>query len=249
MLPEASPTVILESEKIKTIHRTTRLNDFTILPNRLLKDKRLSFKARGILTMMLAMPDDWQTYATWIEDQGTEGREALQGAFKELEYYGYLSRQKVLHPDTKKFKCHQWSWFDEPYDGLPPDGFTVGGKSASTKYPLYQVRTEQETKEAKETPPHSSEGAVVSFPATWKQKLALIPTRLPSQYPSEAEFDRHLYADGLDAILTYRPDMYDDLCHNKWHYWKERSKKWYPIVSWKKFVSGLNEKIATAYQK
>lgn len=135
------------------------------------------------------------------------------------------------------------------------DTFVVS-KSAVPSTETTNRDNNRETKEAKETPPHSSEGAVVSFPATWKpnqgtkeQKLALIPTRLPSQYPSEAEFDRHLYADGLDAILTYRPDMYDDLCHNKWHYWKERSKKWYPIVSWKKFVSGLNEKIATAYQK
>lgn len=252
--PEALPNVISPSGKIKTIHKTVLPNDFTILPNRLLKDKRISFRARGVLAMMIAMPEDWQTYADWIEEQGTEGREALQKAFRELEEFGYLSRQRVLHPITKKFTCFQWVWFNEPYDGYPSDGFPVDGKAAGTKYPTYQVQIDQESKETKETSPHSSEDAGVSFPSVWKpnpgtkeQKLRRIPT--PTQYPSEAEFDRHLYDSGLDAILTYRPDMYDDLCHNKWHFWKERSKKWYPIVNWQKFVSGLNEKISIAYTK
>lgn len=251
---EALPNVKSPSGKIKTIHRTVLPNDFTSLPNRLLKDKRISFRARGVLAMMLAMPEDWQTYAEWIEEQGTEGREALQSAFKELEEFGYLSRQRILHPETKKFTCYQWVWFNEPYNGYPSAGLPANGKPADTKYPVYQVRIDQESKEAKETPPHSSEDAVVSFPSVWKpkpgtkeQKRLMIPT--PTQFPSEAEFDKHLYDAGLDAILTYRPDLHIELCDNKWHFWKERNKKWFPIVNWKKFVSGLNDKIATAYTK
>lgn len=112
----------------------------------------------------------------------------------------------------------------------------------------------RESKEAKETPPHPSEDDHNSFPSTWKpkqgtkeQKLLMLPT--PNSYPSEIAFDRHLYDNGLDAILTYRPDLYADLCHNKWHLWNERSKKWLPIVNWKKFVTGLNDKITNAYQE
>lgn len=250
-LLEASQTVILESNKVKTVHRKTRLNDFTILPNRLLKDKRLSFKARGILAMMLAMPEDWQTYASWIEDQGTEGREALQSAFKELEKYGYLSRQRVLDPVTKKFTCYQWSWFDEPYDGMPSAGFPADGKTAATKTITYKEKTNKETKESS---PNALEDDGGDLKPVWKpspgsKELKLSLIRPPDNYPAEHEFDRLVSSEGLDAISTYRPDLYADLCAHKWHSWKEKSRKWVPIVDWRKFVCGLDDHIRRSKQK
>lgn len=251
MLPEACQTVILESNKVKTVHRKTRLNDFTILPNRLLKDKRLSFKARGILAMMLAMPEDWQTYAAWIEEQGTEGKEALQSAFKELEKYGYLSRQRVLDPVTKKFTHYQWSWFDEPYDGMPSAGFPAGGKTAATNTITNQGKKNQETKESS---PNSLEDDGGDLKPVWKpspgsKELKLSLIRPPDNYPAEHEFDRLVYSEGLDAISTYRPDLYADLCAHKWHSWKEKSRKWAPIVNWKKFVIGLDDHIRRSKAK
>lgn len=246
--PEALPNVKCESGKSKTVHRTVLPNDFTILPNRLLKDKRLSFRARGILAMMLSMPEDWQTYAEWIEDQGTEGREALQSAFKELENCGYLSRRRVLDAATKKFVRNEWVWFNEPYDGFPSDGFPADGKSAATKYVQYQEQKNQESKEAKESSPNSLAHAEESFSAQWnpnraskEQKLARIPT--PTDFPSECEFDKFLHDEGLLSIINYRPDIYLQLCENKWHKWNERSMKWGRIMNWRKFIANLNDHI------
>lgn len=242
---EASPTVILESEKIKTVHRKTRLNDFTILPNRLLKDKRLSFKARGVLAMMLAMPDDWQTYASWIEEQGTEGRDAIQGAFRELENLGYLSRQKVLDKDTKKFKCYQWSWFDEPYDGFPADGFPAGGKPATTKYPMYQVLNNQEAKESAFAKPEIGiSSKSISKPESKAKQLAKLPE--PENHPSEVTFSEFLHLKDLQYILEYRPELYDTWKRDKWHVWKQSLKKWVPIIDWQKMVVAFDATIEKA---
>ncbi len=204
--------------------------------------------------MMLSMPDDWQTYASWIEEQGTEGREALQGAFRELEQCGYLSRQRVLDPITKKFTHFQWMWFPEPYDGFPSDGFPAAGFSAATKYTLEKVHREERTqsKETKETSSASLEDGGGQISAVWKPKKGTKEQKLaklhrPSNFPSEDEFDAFLYSEGLDAIITYRPDLYLELCQNKWHFWQETHKKWFPIANWPKFVIGLNTTITETF--
>jgi hypothetical protein len=46
------------------IVRTPRIErDFTVLPNRALRDPYLSYRARGVLAYVLSMPDNWRTSA------------------------------------------------------------------------------------------------------------------------------------------------------------------------------------------
>jgi hypothetical protein len=87
-----------------------------------------------------------------------------------------------------------------------------------------------------------------SYNSVWKprsgtkeEKLAVI--RPSSNYPSEAEFDRYLDSEALDNVISGRPDLYSQLCENKWHQWKEHLKKWVPINNWKAYVVALSVKI------
>lgn len=190
--------------------------------------------------MMIAMPENWQTYAEWIEDQGTEGREALQSAFRELEKFGYLSRQRVLDPETKKFTCYQWSWFDEPYDGFPSDGFPSDGKPAATKYPMYQEQIEKESKESAFA--KAETGSVLRNES--KTRLEQLKSiQAPGNFPSRQEFDEFLAIKDLHYITDYRPDLYDVLAKEKWHVWKRPLKKWVRIIDWQRLVIGLDAKI------
>jgi hypothetical protein len=65
--------------------------NFTRVPNTLLRDSRLSFKARGILVMILSH-GKWDATNEWIQSQGLEGREAIRSAVKELIQHGYCRR-------------------------------------------------------------------------------------------------------------------------------------------------------------
>lgn len=83
------------------IVRTRHETHFTILPNALLRDTRLSLRARGLLVELLSRPDDWQTSAdamarTARRDRGRagEGRDAMRGAFAELETARYIVRTR-----------------------------------------------------------------------------------------------------------------------------------------------------------
>lgn len=83
-----------------TIVRSPRLErDFTILPNRALRDPHMSYRARGVLAYVLSMPDNWRTNAELLSRQGLEGRDALRTAINELIRAGYARRVKTRQPD------------------------------------------------------------------------------------------------------------------------------------------------------
>ena len=63
------------------------------IPWRVLQDKRISFRARGILGYLLSLPDGWEASAERIAHETTEGRDAVATALKELERAGYLARR------------------------------------------------------------------------------------------------------------------------------------------------------------
>ncbi|MGX1668641.1 hypothetical protein [Streptomyces sp. NPDC055400] len=72
-----------------TILRRHLSTGFTVLPTATLEDSRLSFRARGILAFLIAKPDDWRVRAESIAKAGKEGRDAVQGALRELRNCGY----------------------------------------------------------------------------------------------------------------------------------------------------------------
>lgn len=93
---------------------------FTVLSNEIIRDRRLSWRARGILIYLLSMPDDWRTTTAHLTSVGQEGRDSIRGALSELEMIGYLIRQK--HQDDRG----RWSTATYVYDcpqnpqGFPP---------------------------------------------------------------------------------------------------------------------------------
>lgn len=97
--------------------------------------------------MMLTMPTNWQTHASWIEDQGTEGREAVRAALKELVKFGYLVQSRKRN--GSKFAGLEWEWKHTPDDGVPPDGFPSHEKPAATKKRIEEERSVERKEKGK----------------------------------------------------------------------------------------------------
>lgn len=67
---------------------------FTQIPNEWLRDPRLSFKARGLLGLVMSHSQGWSLTINALAAQNQEGKDAIRSAILELEKYGYLSRSQ-----------------------------------------------------------------------------------------------------------------------------------------------------------
>lgn len=83
------------------IFRVEKVKDYTTISNYHLRDKRLSLKAKGLLTMILALPEDWNFTIRGLSAICKEGVESIGTALKELEKGGYLVRKRVRGIDGR----------------------------------------------------------------------------------------------------------------------------------------------------
>lgn len=74
---------------------------FAMVPNETIRDKRLSFRARGVLAYVLSHTDGYHVTADTVAEEGTEGRDAVRSAWRELESFGYLRRITVQGDDGR----------------------------------------------------------------------------------------------------------------------------------------------------
>ncbi|HZQ77547.1 MAG TPA: hypothetical protein VFE55_09470 [Acidimicrobiia bacterium] len=84
---------------MSAILRHRHPNRFTILPNDAIRNQALSFRAVGVLAHLLSLPDGAKVDSTTLAAAHKEGRDAVRGAFKELEVHGYYRRDIVRLPD------------------------------------------------------------------------------------------------------------------------------------------------------
>ncbi|MFF9642406.1 hypothetical protein [Kitasatospora aureofaciens] len=75
------------------------MRNFTVLPNGLLQDRRLSYTARGLLADLLSRPDGWREDGRHMADTSPQGRGAIRKALKELADAGYYRVEKIRMPD------------------------------------------------------------------------------------------------------------------------------------------------------
>ena len=74
--------------------RTEKTENFTIMANHHLRDMQLSLKARGLLSLMLSLPDDWDYSARGLACLCQDGVSSICSALKELEQAGYVVRSQ-----------------------------------------------------------------------------------------------------------------------------------------------------------
>ncbi|MFD5940245.1 hypothetical protein [Streptomyces griseus] len=124
------------------IRRSKPTANFTILPNDLLRDDRLSYCARGVLGELLSRPSGWETNADALSERARrrrgdvvgEGRRGLRAGFAELEAAGYMVRRKEKGEKGRFVTVLEV--FDVPQGrgtagGTSADGTSVGGTSVT----------------------------------------------------------------------------------------------------------------------
>ena len=78
--------------------RVNKTKDFTVMSNTHLRDKTLSLKAKGLLSQMLSLPDEWDFSMAGLKAINPDGISSVETALKELREKGYLRITKT-YPD------------------------------------------------------------------------------------------------------------------------------------------------------
>jgi hypothetical protein len=107
-----------------TIQRVPEV-PFAQIANKALRDARLSFKARGLLAMVLSHAGEWEANAKWIERQSEpDGSHAIQSALNELTEYGYRRVTTERSRDGRLRTVVEW--FHEPLIIRSPENPPTG---------------------------------------------------------------------------------------------------------------------------
>ena len=77
------------------VFRIERTRDYTVMSNHHLRNTNLSLKAKGLLSMMLSLPEDWNYTTRSLAKICKEGVDAIGAALRELEAAGYIVRHKL----------------------------------------------------------------------------------------------------------------------------------------------------------
>ena len=75
--------------------RAEKKDNYTVVSNSMIRDERLSLKAKGLMTFILSLPDDWDYNLEGLAHMNKDGIYAVREAVKELESYGYIIRKRV----------------------------------------------------------------------------------------------------------------------------------------------------------
>ena len=148
------------------VFRVEKTKDFTVMSNYHLRDKNLSLKAKGLLSQMLSLPEEWDYTLTGLACINKESKDAIRSAVNELEQAGYITRRQTTTADGR-FGCNEYLIRERPVLPSPlPENPTTD--STPTAIPTPENPTQLNTHPSK-TEKEKTEGSNTdSFPSEKK---------------------------------------------------------------------------------
>ena len=95
------------------VFRVEKTRDYTVMANHHLKNRDLTLKAKGLLSVMLSLPEDWDYTLKGLSCINREGVDAIREAVRELERAGYV--QRIRNKNAKgQFADIEYVIYEQP---------------------------------------------------------------------------------------------------------------------------------------
>lgn len=101
-----------------SVFRVEKNHNYTVMSNHHLKNKELSLKAKGLLSQMLSLPDDWDYTLAGLARLNREKVDAIRTAIWELEEQGYITRHQPRNANGKMAKI-EYVIYETPQEKPP----------------------------------------------------------------------------------------------------------------------------------
>lgn len=97
---------------VMRVHKTA---NFTVMSNYHFKEKKMSLKAKGLLSLMLSLPEDWDYSVAGLTTLSKDGKDGVMTALAELEKFGYLTRTRLVN-DKGQFDGVEYNIYEQPQE-------------------------------------------------------------------------------------------------------------------------------------
>ena len=101
-----------------SVFRVHKTKNFTIMSNYHFKEKEMSLKGKGLLSLMLSLPDSWNYSVSGLVSLSKDGKDGVMSALAELEKFGYLTRKRVQN-EKGQFSGLEYHIFEIPQKDNP----------------------------------------------------------------------------------------------------------------------------------
>ena len=145
------------------VFRVERNKGYTVMSNYHLRDKSLSLKAKGLLSQILSLPEDWDYTLSGLCYINRESKDAIRSAVNELERAGYIERHQTTD-EGGKFSSNEYIIHEQPVS-LPPSLDKPSSENPTTGKPTSENPT-QLNKDIQSKDPRITDPSIThSFPS------------------------------------------------------------------------------------
>lgn len=108
------------------IRRIRHDDGFTIVPNQIANDRRLSLEAVGLMTYLLGRPNNWNANVNQLRGRGKCGRDRMRGILNECIDAGYIDRRQERNDDDGRMGRVVYVVYDQPRSKKDDQGLENG---------------------------------------------------------------------------------------------------------------------------
>lgn len=185
------------------VFRIEKTRDYTVMSNHHLKDRALTLKSKGLLSMMLSLPDDWNYTTRGLAAICREGVDSIGTALKELERAGYIVRNQ-LRDGKGKIVDVEYIIYETPHkpDAADPDTVRPDTENPDMDRP-------DMAEPCLENRPQLN----INISSNQGSKTNLSSTEISNPIPSNppAPDGARMGTDGMGAREAYREVIYDNI--------------------------------------
>ena len=100
------------------VFRINKNENYTVMSNYHLNEKDMSIKAKGLLSIMLSLPKDWDYSINGLVKLSKDGKDSVISALNELEKFGYLIRTRSIN-EKGQFDGYDYDIYEKPNTEKP----------------------------------------------------------------------------------------------------------------------------------
>ncbi len=115
------------------VFRIEKTRDYTVMSNHHLRDKSLSLKAKGLLSLMLSLPEEWDYTTKGLARICKDGVDSICAGVRELERAGYIVRNR-LRDSKGKIVDVEYIIYETPHPPEPDGPVTVRAGYGKSRY-------------------------------------------------------------------------------------------------------------------